>query len=153
MSVLFGATNSSQCEPCADGTFDFDFDPTTPCTVGTFTTSSLWAPDNFTVDIRANYTLGQTFVVEAPAVAMSNLYNRTVFTSELFVGAADDPQSTADGVDAIEFVLVFFRVNGSTRVLLNTTEAGATVLINSYTGQAIFNFTYETEGVEAQLRA
>lgn len=45
--------------------------------------------------------------------------------------------SVKDGVEAIEFGLVLFVQQGNSRLLLNTTAAGATVLINPKTGQVI----------------
>mmetsp|Transcript_386 Transcript_386/g.1061 ORF Transcript_386/g.1061 Transcript_386/m.1061 type:complete len:2458 (+) Transcript_386:127-7500(+) len=148
------ATDSSVCERCETGKFDFDFDPTTPCTEGNFTTSSLWDPANFTIDIRGNYTLGTTYNIESPLAAMQRTINVDVTLAELFDGIADDPTNDEDGVAAIEFgVQLFSRTVSGSRAFLNHTESGSTLLVNPKTGQAIMNFTHRTEGVEAVLQA
>lgn len=101
-----GATSASACVPCPPNTYDSDEDPTTPCTAAAFRTSSLWDAAYLTGDVRANYTVNETFSVDAVVAALNSGTGRDDLTlADLFVGISDAASSDVDGVDGIRFEL------------------------------------------------
>lgn len=148
-----GATSITDCVSCPPNTYDLDDDPSTPCTAAVFRTSALWESHFLTHDVRANYTVNETFSIAAVLDAFNSGTGRDDLTlADLFDGVSDVPSSELDGVDGIRFELnMFVSVGGGSFAVLPTSNA--TVFVDSRTGAATMMFPVVSRGIFAQLVA